>query len=82
MAPQHLQYSSIIVWIYCQDAESATPTLLLPLEALIWECAAVTWKCMKMFNNTVSHGCSWALVVSGAGKHFTSSFIKLQKVQE
>lgn len=27
MALLHLQYSSIIVWTYCQDAEGASPTL-------------------------------------------------------
>lgn len=75
MALLHIQYSSIIVGIHCQDAESVTPTLL-PLKALIWEWEAhaaavktsakqLKCKCMKMCSKTVGWGhlgsCSWIL---------------------
>lgn len=75
MARLHIQYSSIIVWIHCQDSESVTPTLL-PLKSLIWEWEAhaaavktsakrLKCKCRKMCSKTVGQGhlgsCSWIL---------------------
>lgn len=69
----HIQYSSIIAWIHCQDAESVTLTLL-PLKALIWEWEAqaaavktsakrLKCKCMKMCSKTVG----WVIWDSSTG---------------